>query len=145
MAQYIIPYNPQQNGVSEKRNRTLMNMVRSMIVRSELPKFLWGEALKTANYICNRTLSKAVLKTPFELWCGFKPSLNHFHIWGCNAEIRVHDVANGKLDSRSVSGYFIGYCEKSKGFRFYCPKRTPELWSHIEPHFMVKFLILDMM
>ena len=89
MAQYTTPYNPQQNGVSERRNRTLMSMVRSMIVRSGLPKFLWGEALKTANYICNRTPSKAVIKTPFELWCGFKPSLNHFHVWGCDAEIRV--------------------------------------------------------
>lgn len=52
VAQYTTPYTPQQNGVSEIRNMTLMNMVRSMFVRSGLPKFLWGEDLKTANYIC---------------------------------------------------------------------------------------------
>lgn len=48
----------------------------------------------------------------------------HFHVWGCNAEIRVYNPTDGKLDAQSVSGYFIGYCEKSKGFKFYCPKRS---------------------
>ncbi|GAB2297497.1 hypothetical protein Dimus_038475 [Dionaea muscipula] len=67
VAQYTTPHTPQQNGVSERRNRTLINMVRSMILRSGLPTFLWGEALKTANYICNRTPSKVVPSTPFEL------------------------------------------------------------------------------
>ena len=68
-----------------------------MFVRSGLPKFLWGEALRTANYICNRMQSKAVKNTPFENWCGYKPSLNHFYVWGCNAEARVYDVSGDKL------------------------------------------------
>lgn len=55
----------------------------------------------------------------------------HFHVWGCNAEIRVYNPTDGKLDAQSVSGYFIGYCEKSKGFKFYCPKRSTRI---VESH-----------
>lgn len=69
-AQYSTPHNPQQNGVAERKNRTLLNMVRCMMCTAGLPIFLWGEALKTANYVCNRSPSKSVEKTPFELWCG---------------------------------------------------------------------------
>ena len=73
---------PQQNGVAERRNRTLMEMVRSMMSYSSVPISLWGEALKTAMYILNRVPSKAVPKTPFELWTGRKPSLRHIYIYG---------------------------------------------------------------
>ena len=65
------------NGVEERRNRTLKDMVRSMISHSTLPKSLWGEALKTAAYFLNKVSTKAVAKTPYELWPGRKPSLKH--------------------------------------------------------------------
>jgi transposase InsO family protein len=120
-AQYTMPGEPEQNGVAERRNRTLMDMVRSMMSNTSLPTFLWGDALKTAAYILNRVPSKSVPKTPFELWCGHKPSLSHFRIWGCPAEVRPYDPSLKKLDPRSVSGYFVGYANKSKGYRFYCP------------------------
>ena len=80
-----MPGSPEQNGVAERCNRTLMEMVRSMISRTNLPGFLWGEALKTALYILNRVPTKAVPLTPFELWTGRKPSLNHLKVWGCPA------------------------------------------------------------
>jgi transposase InsO family protein len=67
VAQYTMPGTPQQNGVAERRNRTLMDMVRSMISNSQLPLFLWSEALKTTVYVLNRVSSKAIPKTPFEL------------------------------------------------------------------------------
>ncbi|RYE20620.1 MAG: hypothetical protein EOP45_10745 [Sphingobacteriaceae bacterium] len=70
VAQYTMPGTPDQNGVSERRNRTLMDMVRSMRSKTKLPQFLWTEALKTAVYILNRVPTKAVLKTPFELFKG---------------------------------------------------------------------------
>ncbi|RVW63029.1 Retrovirus-related Pol polyprotein from transposon TNT 1-94 [Vitis vinifera] len=123
-AQYTMPGTPQQNGVAERRNRTLMEMVRSMMSYSSVPISLWGEALKTAMYILNRVPSKAVPKTPFELWTGRKPSLRHIHIWGCPAEARIYNPHEKKLDSRTVSGYFIGYPDKSKGYRFYCPNHS---------------------
>ena len=81
-----MPGTPQQNGVTERRNKTLMDMVRSMMSNSSLPKSMWMYALKTAVYLLNRVPSKAVSKTPFELWTGRKPSLRHLHVWGCPAE-----------------------------------------------------------
>jgi hypothetical protein len=115
-----MPGTPDQNGVAERRNRTLMDMVRSMISYSTLPISLWGDALKTAVYILNRVPTKAVYKTPFELWTGRKPCLGHLHIWGCQAEARVYNPHEKKLDPRTISGCLIGYPEKSKGYNFYC-------------------------
>ena len=75
VAKYTMRGSPDQNGVAERRNRTLLDMVRSMLSSSNLPKSLWIEALKTTMYILNRVPTKAVPKTPFELWKGWKPSL----------------------------------------------------------------------
>ena len=120
-AQYTMPGTPKQNGVVERRNRILMDMVRSMISITKLPQSLWGEALQTAMYILNRVPSKSVPKTPFELWTNRKPSLNHLKVWGCPAGVRVYNSHERKLDPRTTSGFFIGYPLTSKGFRFYCP------------------------
>ncbi|KAL6311037.1 hypothetical protein AAG906_015922 [Vitis piasezkii] len=82
-----MPGSPDQNGVAERRNRTLLDMVRSMLSDSKLPKFLWTKALKTVVYILNRVPTKAVPKTPFELLKGWKPSLRHMHVWGCSDQV----------------------------------------------------------
>ena len=82
VAQYSTPGEPQQNGVAERRNRTLMDMVRSMMSYSTLQINLWMEALKTAIYILSRVPIKSVPKTPYELWSGREPSLNHFRMCG---------------------------------------------------------------
>ncbi|CAL9013061.1 unnamed protein product [Prunus brigantina] len=121
IAQYTNPGTPQENGVSERRNRTLKDIVRSMICNTDLPKILWGDAIKTANYILNRCPSKSIPKTPFELWNKRKPSLNHLHVQGCRAEAKVYNPELAKLDPKIVSCKFIGYADRSKGFRFYCP------------------------
>ncbi|RVW97553.1 Retrovirus-related Pol polyprotein from transposon TNT 1-94 [Vitis vinifera] len=119
--QYTMPGTPSQNGVAERRNRTLKDMVRSMISHSTLPESLWGEAIKTAVYILNRVPSKAVAKTPYELWTSKKPSIRHLHVWGCPVEARPYKPNEKKLDSRTVSCYFVGYSERSRGFKFYDP------------------------
>ena len=59
----------------------------------------------------------------YELWTGREPSLNHFRVWGCPTEAKVFNPNIGKLDPKTVSCHFIGYPEKSKGYRFYCPDR----------------------
>ena len=87
---------------------------------SSLPKSLWMYALKTAVYLLNRIPSKAVPKIHFKLWTGRKPNLIHLHFWGCPTKARVYNPHEMKLDSRTISDYFIGYQEKSKGYRFYC-------------------------
>ena len=119
--QYTMPGSPTMNGVAERRNRTLKDMVRSMISHSTLPESLWGEALKIAAYILNRVPTKATTKTPYELWTGKKLSLKHLHVWGCPAEARPYRPNEKKLDSRTVSCYFIGYSERSRGYKFYDP------------------------
>jgi len=72
-----IPYTPQQNGVAERRNRTLLDMVRSMMAQANLPISFSGDALLTATYILNRVPSKSVSTTPYELWNGRKSHLDH--------------------------------------------------------------------
>jgi hypothetical protein len=78
---------------------------------------------KTTIHILNRVPSKAVPKIPYELWTGRKPTLNYLHVWGCPAEAKVFNPTQKKLDDKTVSYHFIGYPERSKGFRFYCPDR----------------------
>ena len=97
ISQLSSPRTPQQNGVSERRNRTLLDMVRSMLSYSSLPESFWGYALETAAYILNLVPSKSVSKTPTELWKGRKPSLNHIRIWGAPAHVLVQKQQ--KLDS----------------------------------------------
>jgi transposase InsO family protein len=89
VAHYSTPGELQQNGVAERRNRTLMDMIRSMLSYSNLPLGLWMEALKTAMHILNRVPINSVAKTLYELWTGRKPTLNYFHIWGCLVEARI--------------------------------------------------------
>jgi hypothetical protein len=81
------------------------------------------EALKTDVHIFNRVPSKSVPKTPYEMWTCKKPTLNYLHVWGCPAEAKLFNPNIGKLDPKTVSYHFIGYPDKSKGFRFYCPDR----------------------
>ena len=106
-----------KNGVAERRNQTLKDMVRSMISHSSLLESLWGEALKSAAYILNRVPSKVVAKVPFELWTGKKPSIRHLHVWGCPVEAMPYRPNERKLDSRTVSCYFVGCFERSRGFQ----------------------------
>jgi transposase InsO family protein len=119
--QYIMSGSPTMNGVAERRNRTLMEMVRSMISHTSLSLNLRGEALKTATYILNRVPTKTTNKTPYELWTGQKPSLQYFRIWGCPAETWPYKPQEKKFDERTVSCYFIGYAERFRGYKFYDP------------------------
>jgi hypothetical protein len=112
---------PQKNGVAERQNRTLMDMVRSMLSYSDLQVKLWMEALKIVVHILNQVSSKSVPKTPYELWVGRKPSLRHLRVWGCCAEAKVFNPNIGKLNPKTVSCHFIGYPDRSKRYRFYYP------------------------
>ena len=80
--------------------------------------------MKTAAYVLNQVPSKSVPNTLFELWSQKKPSLRHFHVWGCKAEVRPYNPQSKKLDPKTISGYSVGYCVGSRGSRFYCPSHT---------------------
>jgi hypothetical protein len=81
------------------------------------------EALKTAIHILNRVPSKSVPKTPYELWTGRVPSLRHLRVWGSPAGAKVFNPNIAKLDPKTVTCHFIGYPDRSKGYRFYCPDK----------------------
>ncbi|KAM1543967.1 hypothetical protein PS2_013233 [Malus domestica] len=117
ISQWTPPGTPQLNGVSERRNRTLMNMVRSMMSSADLPVTFWGYALYTAAYLLNRVPSKSVSQMPCEIWHGKKPSLNHIKIWGCEAYVKKLEAT--KLKARSVRCYFVGYPKETMGYEFY--------------------------
>jgi hypothetical protein len=114
---------PQQNGVAERHNCSLMDMVRSILSYSTLPISLWMETLKIVVHIFNRVPSKSVPKTPFKIWAGEKPTLNYLHVWSCLAEAKLFKPSIGKLDPKTVSCHFIAYPDKSNWFCFYCPDR----------------------
>ena len=117
LSQWTPPGTPQLNGVSERRNRTLLDMVRSMMGYTQLPAYLWGHALRTAAYLLNRVNTKAVKSTPYELWHSRKPTFKHIRIWGCPAYVKR--LMGDKLDARSDLCYFVGYPEDSFGYEFY--------------------------
>ena len=110
---------PQLNGVSERRNRTLLDMVRSMMSYTDLPMQMWRYALQTACHILNRTPSKSILTTPHEMWYGDKPSLKHLKMWGCPAYIKKHKT--DKLEARSLKARFVEYPSTDLGYYFYLP------------------------
>ena len=116
-------------------------MVRSMRSNSKLPESFWTEALKTTVYILNQVPTKVVPKTPFELWKGWKSSLRHIRIWGCPSEVRVYNPQEKKLDSMTISAYFIGYVERSKGYKFYCPSHSTRIVESRNAKFLENDLI----
>ena len=102
---------------------------------------MWIEALKTIAYILNRVPTKAIPKTPFELFKGWKPSLCHMRVWDCPFEIRVYNPQEKKLDPRIIKEYFIGYAKRSKGYRFYCPSHSTRIVESRNAKFLENDLI----
>ncbi|KAL4291238.1 hypothetical protein GQ457_14G000800 [Hibiscus cannabinus] len=99
VSQLTPPGTPQWNGVSERRNRTLLDMVRSMMSHTDLPTTFWGYALETAAFTLNRVPSKSVQKTPHEMWTGRRPNMSFMKIWGCKAYVK-HQMST-KLEPKS--------------------------------------------
>ena len=117
ISQLTTPGTPQQNGVVERRNRTLLDMVRSMLSYSTLPIYFWGYALSTTMHLLNLVPSKSVSKTPMELWSGCKPSMRYLHIWGCPAHV-LKGKPN-KLEPKSEICLLMGYPKETRGYLFY--------------------------
>lgn len=117
------PHTPEQNDVAERKNRTLVEAARCMMIRSGLPPSFWAEAVSTANYIRNRCITKSLDSgTPFEKWTGRRPNVVHLRTFGCKAFILDKSPDKGKFDARGLEGIFIGYSEVSKAYRVWSPK-----------------------
>ncbi|GJS66467.1 retrovirus-related pol polyprotein from transposon TNT 1-94 [Tanacetum coccineum] len=133
--QKTVPRTPQQNGVVERRNRTLVEAARTMLIFSKAPMFLWAEAVATACYTQNRSLIHTRHdKTPYELVHNKKPDLTFFQVFGALC-YPTNDSENlGKLQPRADIGIFIGYAPSRKGYRIY-NKRTRQIMETIHVQF----------
>ena len=121
-------YSPESNGISERLNRTLLDMARTMLFGANLPSKLWTEAVSTAVYLKNR-LPHSSLRgdiTPHEMWFGTKPSLSHLRVFGCAAHTHIPEerrkkYADGKVSHRSVHTYFVGYDKSDAIYKIWHP------------------------
>ncbi|RVW47390.1 Retrovirus-related Pol polyprotein from transposon RE1 [Vitis vinifera] len=121
---FSAPRTPQQNGVIERKNKTLQEMARTMLNENNLPKYFWAEAVNTSCYVLNRILLRPILKkTPYELWKNKKPNISYFKVFGCKSFILNTKDNLGKFDAKSDVGIFLGYSTSSKAFRVF-NKRT---------------------
>ncbi|MCO5582114.1 hypothetical protein L7F22_036004 [Adiantum nelumboides] len=120
--QCTMPYTPQQNGVAERKNRSLMEMARCMLKAKSLPHKLWMEAVACAAHVLNRCPTCALLTiTPYESWYDRKPSVSYLRVFGCLAYAHIPQQLRGKLDDKAVKCIFVGYSSGSKGYRLYNP------------------------
>ena len=115
------PGTPHHNGVSDRHNRTLLDIVQSMMSLTDLPLSFWGYALETTAFTLKRAPSKSVETTQSELWFGKKPKLSFLKVLGCDAYVKKFHP--DKLKPKSEKYVFIGYPKETVGYTFYV--RTP--------------------
>ncbi|GJV08889.1 retrovirus-related pol polyprotein from transposon TNT 1-94 [Tanacetum coccineum] len=118
--EFSVARTPQQNGVAERKNRTLIEVTRTMLADSKLPTTFWAEAVNIACYVQNRVLViKPQNKTPYELYLGRKPTLSFIRPFGCPVTILNTIDHLGKFDGKADEGFFVGYSTNSKTFRVF--------------------------
>ncbi|GJZ09067.1 putative ribonuclease H-like domain-containing protein [Tanacetum coccineum] len=111
---------PRQNGVAERKNRTLIEAARTMLADSFLPNIFWAEVVSTACYVLNRVLvTKPQNKTPYELITGKTPIISYIRPFGCHVTILNTIDQLGKFEEKADEGFLVGYSLNSKAFRVY--------------------------
>ena len=115
-------YTLQQNGVLERKNRTILNMVRSLLARGKIPKSFWLEAVNWSIHVLNRSPTFAVQNmTLEEAWSGWKPAIDHFRIFGSITYAHVLDKKRKKLDDKGEKCVFLGVSDASKAYKLFNP------------------------
>nr|GFA54272.1 retrovirus-related Pol polyprotein from transposon TNT 1-94 [Tanacetum cinerariifolium] len=133
--QFSAARTPQQNGVMEKRNRTLVEAARTMLTFANLTSFLWTEAISTACFIQNRSIiHKRFDKTPYELMNKRKPNIKFFRVFGCRCYLLNNYKDVGKLKAKGYIGVFVGYSKESVAFRIY-NKQTRKIHESVNVNF----------
>jgi transposase InsO family protein len=113
---FSAPYTPQQNGVVERQNQTVVAMTRALRKQRRMPAEFWGEAVVTAVYLQNRLPTKSLTgRTPYGAWYGRKPAVNHLRVFGCRVFVKQLGHVD-KLADRSCARVFIGYTEGAKAY-----------------------------
>nr|GFB61861.1 retrovirus-related Pol polyprotein from transposon TNT 1-94 [Tanacetum cinerariifolium] len=133
--QFSAARTPQQNGVVERRNRTLVEAARTMLTFANLLLFLWAEAIATAYFTQNRSIiHKRFDKTPYELMSKRKPNIKFFHVFGCKFYLLNDYDDVGKLKAKEDIGVFVGYSKESAAFGIY-NKRTRKTHESVNVNF----------
>nr|GEW00555.1 putative ribonuclease H-like domain-containing protein [Tanacetum cinerariifolium] len=118
--EFSVPRTPQQNGITERKNRTLIEVARTMLADSLLPIPFWFEAVNTSCYVQNRVLvTKPHNKTPYELLHGKTPSIGFMRPFGCHVTILNTLDSLGKFNGKVDKGFLVGYSISSKAFRVF--------------------------
>jgi len=114
------PITPQQNGVVERKNRTLQESARVMLHAKHLPYYFWAEAMNTTCHIHNRvTLRKGTTTNLYEIWKGRKPTVKYFHVFGSKCYILADRDHRRKMDPKSDEGIILGYSTNSRAYRVF--------------------------
>ena len=123
--QTTTPYTPQQNGLAERTNRTLIERARCMLFDAGLDKKFWAEAVSTAVYVINRSPCQSTSGlTPEHTFSGKVPDLSRLRVFGCKAMVHIPKHCRKKFDPKSKCCVFLGYCEDTKGYRLYQPDKN---------------------
>ena len=118
--EFSSPYTPQQNGVVERKNRTLIDMARTMLGEFKTPERFWSEAVNTACHAINRVyLHRLLKKTSYELLTGNKPNVSYFRVFGSKCYILVKKGRNSKFAPKAVEGFLLGYDSNTKAYRVF--------------------------
>ncbi|XP_073064107.1 uncharacterized protein [Primulina eburnea] len=118
--EFSAPKTPQQNGIAERKNRTLQEMARVMLTSKNLAKRFWAEALNIASHISNRVyLRSGSTMTSYEIIMGKKPNLRYFHVFGCVCYTLNDRDQLAKFDSKSDKCLFLGYATNSRAYRMF--------------------------
>ncbi|CAL5350460.1 unnamed protein product [Camellia sinensis] len=118
-----VPGTPQHNGIAERMNRTIVEKVRCMLKMAKLPKPFWGEAVRVACYLINRSPSVPLnFQIPEEVWSGREIFYSHLRVFGCKAFAHVSKEHRQKLDDKATPCIFIGYGDEEFGYRLWDPK-----------------------
>jgi len=115
-------YTPQLNGVAERKNRTILDMARSLLKTKKLPKQYWAEAVSCVVYLLNRYPTRSLqVVTSEESWSGHKPSVTDLRVFGCVAYTKIPDARRTKHDDKSEKCIFIRYGDRRMGYKLYNP------------------------
>jgi hypothetical protein len=118
--EFSSPYTPQQNGVVERKNRTLLNMARTMLDEYKTPNQFWAEAINTACYSINRLyLYRILKKTSYELLTDKKPNVSYFRVFGSKCFILVKRGRKSKFAPKAVEGFLLGYDSNTRAYRVF--------------------------
>lgn len=118
-----ILYNPEQNGIAERKNRSLIETARCLLIQAGLPPRFWAETINAANHIRNRCPTRSLDgKTPYEVWTGTVSDVSYLRDYGSRVYCLDRKPGKGKLESRCKEGILVGFSKESKGYRIWLPE-----------------------